>query len=542
MRDTVKSAIHRRIDQAVGAAALMPPASRHSLEREDERSPSFTGRKRKQPPATPPMLSSETDVVHLTDDNALHTHTHEVETPVKRQRLTPSEDSARPPTSRSDSVAPLDTSQKKSKELERPPRTAPAPTGLLSPEITPQKQREQYESLHFADSAYATSGEVASLMEALSEHADEVVQPSTEVVSDADVDTVGMYKHQQSPETPSSAALTKPDSSLHSLPAATGDGTSVSQIPGSTSSSAERADTAPLVPVAPSAPDPPDQTQSVSQPPTQQPPVLEDIPLSSRPLHQIPEIASRFIPRTSTAENIEYTNPQKFSLKPPYWKRWTPQHYARFAEHLQSQFDPLPFAREQNLPVDEVMHCFNSLVCNPLWDADTAQRKGEKGMVAQMEAVGKYGTPSRWWGREVREGERVVGRRVFGELTGVEKGVVVLATGEGSKCCLRLVDLGEEDVGFLKGMLSERDRGVLWEGHAVGVPYSMGTGLRTWTMRANGTKAFAEVVGVGEGVVVLLLENEKRPTIKVDLLIDEDAAYLRTVLSKKDMAVLWPSP
>ncbi|KAK0262998.1 hypothetical protein B0A54_03871 [Friedmanniomyces endolithicus] len=492
MRDTVKSAIYRRIDRAVGAAALMPPASRHSLEREDERSASFfTGRKRKQPPATPPMLSSETDVVDLTDDNALHTHTHEVETPVKRQRLTPSEDSARPPTSRSDSVAPLDTSQKKSKELERSPRTASAPTGLLSPEITPQKQREQYESLHFADSAYATSGEVASLVEARNKHSGDVVQRSTEMASDSVVDSVNKSEHPQSPDTPKSAALRRSDSSRHSFPAATGGDTSANQIPGSTLSSTERMDAAPLEPVVTSAPETPDQVQSDARPLTENPQTSEDVPLSSLPLHQIPEIASRLIPKTSTAENIEYTNPQKFSLKPPYWKRWTPQHYARFAEHLQSQFDPLPFAREQNLPVDEVMHCFTSVVCQPLWDADTACRKGEEGMVAQMEAVGKFGTPSRWWGREVRDGERVVGRRVFGELTGVERGVVALATGDGSKCCLRLVDLGEEDVGFLKGMLSERDRGVLWEGHAVGLPYSMSTGLRTWTMRANGKKAFA---------------------------------------------------
>ncbi|KAK1808471.1 hypothetical protein LTR12_017165 [Friedmanniomyces endolithicus] len=424
MRDTVKSAIYRRIDRAVGAAALMPPASRHSLEREDERSASFfTGRKRKQPPATPPMLSSETDVVDLTDDNALHTHTHEVETPVKRQRLTPSEDSARPPTSRSDSVAPLDTSQKKSKELERSPRTASAPTGLLSPEITPQKQREQYESLHFADSAYATSGEVASLVEARNKHSGDVVQRSTEMASDSVVDSVNKSEHPQSPDTPKSAALRRSDSSRHSFPAATGGDTSANQIPGSTLSSTERMDAAPLEPVVTSAPETPDQVQSDARPLTENPQTSEDVPLSSLPLHQIPEIASRLIPKTSTAENIEYTNPQKFSLKPPYWKRWT----------------------RSTMPASP------------------------------------------------------------------------------STCNLNSTH-----------SLSLASRISPWT--------SMSTGLRTWTMRANGKKAFAEVVGVGKGAVVLLLENEKRPTIKVDLLIDEDAAYLRTVLSKKDMAVLWPSP
>ncbi|KAK0934614.1 hypothetical protein LTR29_013815 [Friedmanniomyces endolithicus] len=543
MRDIVKSAIYRRINRA--SEAPMPPTSKHPLERMNETRPlsSFAGRKRKEPSATPPIGSSNMDVVDLTDDKPPRIHIHEVNTSVKRQRLPPSEDSARPPTSRSDSVAPLDIIQKNDTKREDPARTAPASTGLLTPEITPQKQREQYENLHFADSAYATSGEVARLVEARNKHSGDVVQRSTEMASDSVIDLVNKSEHPQSPDTPKSAALRRSDSSRHSLPAATGGDTSANQIPGSTLSSTERMDAAPLEPAATPGPSTPDHTQSASQPPTQQPPVSEDIPLSSRPLHQIPEIASRFVPKTSTAENIEYTNPQKFSLKPPYWKRWTPQHYARFAEHLQSQFDPLPFAREQNLPVDEVMHCFTSVVCKPLWDADTALRKGEEGMVAQMEAVGKYGTPLRWWGREVRdEGTVVGGRRVFGELTGVERGVVVLATGEGSKCSLRLVNLGEEDVGFLKGMLSGRDRGVLWEGHAVGLPYSMSTGLRTWTMRANGKKAFAEVVGVGKGAVVLLLENEKRPTIKVDLLIDEDAAYLRTVLSKKDMAVLWPSP
>ncbi|KAK0291040.1 hypothetical protein LTR35_001761 [Friedmanniomyces endolithicus] len=542
MRDLINPAIYRRIDRA--SEAPMPPTRKLPLGQINETRPlsSFAGRKRQHPSTPPSTESSDMDVVDLTDDAPPHTYTRETNPSVKRQRLPPSEVSARPPTSRSDSVAPLDMTQKNDTKREDPARTAPASTGLLTPEITPQKQREQYENLHFADSAYATSGEVASLVEARNKHSGDVVQRSTEMASDSVIDLVNKSEHPQSPDTPKSAALRRSDSSRHSLPAATGGDTSASQIPGSALSSTERMDAAPLEPVVTSAPETPDQIQSDARPLTENPQTSEDIPLSSRPLHQIPEIASRFIPKTSTAENIEYTNPQKFSLKPPYWKRWTPQHYARFAEHLQAQFDPLPFAREQNIPVDEVMHCFTSVVCQPLWDADTAVRKGEEGMVAQMEAVGKFGTPSRWWGREVRDGERVVGRRVFGELTGVERGVVVLATGEGSKCCLRLVDLGEEDVGFLKGMLSGRDRGMLWEGHAVGVPYSMGTGLRTWTMRGNGKKAFAEVVGVGEGVVVLLLENEKRPTIKVDQLVDGDAAYLRTVLSKKDMAVLWPSP
>ncbi|KAK0944773.1 hypothetical protein LTR29_003786 [Friedmanniomyces endolithicus] len=523
MREIVKSAVHRPIDRASEAAALMPPTFRYSLEPVHETSPSiFAGRKRKQPCATPPIDSSKMDVVDLTDDLPPRTSTRENHAPVKRRRLTPSEDSAPPPASRLDSVASLDTTRKRNAEVERLPRAAPAPTGLLSPENTPQKQREQYESLHFADSAYATSGNLASVMKAHNESIEAVVRRSTEAASDSVVEVVSVHKRSQSPDMPASAALPGSDSSLHSLPTATGNGN--------------------MELLATSAPDTPDQDQLASQSTAQPPPVSEDTPPSSRPLHQIPELAQRFIPQTSTAENIEYTNPQKFSLKPPYWKRWTPSHYARFAEHLQAQFDPRPFAQEQNLPVDEVMHCFTSVVCAPLWDADTALRRGEEGMVAQMEAVGKYGTPSRWWGREVREGGRVVGRRVFGELSGVEKGVVELVTGEGEKCCLRLVELGEEDVGFLKGMLSERDRGVLWEGHAVGVPYSMGTGLRTWTMRGNGKKAFAEVVGVGKGAVVLLLGNEKRPTIKVDLLIDEDAAYLRTVLSKRDMAILWASP
>ncbi|TKA62147.1 hypothetical protein B0A55_10761 [Friedmanniomyces simplex] len=509
MEDLVKSAIKKSIDRAAGTLAT--PAHEHSHMQTNETDPtaSMTGQKRKQPSAAPSSDSTDVEIVDMTRD--VHPHNLELATPVKRQRLTSGVDSALQPATSLATVAASGTMGRRYTTTEYwiSPLAASAQNGLLSPENTPQKQREHYEGSRYADSVYATSGKVRSLVEVANSAA-----------------TTSERLRNSTTTTPGAADITadmevikpKTDSPPHSPPAGNSDDTSAKQVLDSTSLQAEHVGITALGGT-------PHQDQPIPRPAAHetqtQPETSQDVQLSSRELHQIPEIAQRFAPKTSTAEGVEYTNPQKFSLKPPYWKRWSPQQYARFAEHLRGQFDPRPFAQEQGLPVEEIMHCFTSVVCNPLWDADVALRRGEEGMVAQMEAVGKYGTPSRSYGRE--------------------KGVVVLAIENGSKYRMRLVDLVEDDVKFLKELLSAKDKEVLWEGHAMGVPYGMSTGLRTWTMRASGKKAFAELVGVVRDGVALHLKDERKVTVRVDQLVDGDTAYLRDVLSKKDMAVLWPT-
>ncbi|KAK5017323.1 hypothetical protein LTR39_001609, partial [Cryomyces antarcticus] len=78
--------------------------------------------------------------------------------------------------------------------------------------------------------------------------------------------------------------------------------------------------------------------------------------------------------KTITKAGVQYTNPAKFSIKPPYWLSWTAKEYADFAEALTASFDPIPFATANGKTVEEVRSVFTSLVRNPLWDAGEASR------------------------------------------------------------------------------------------------------------------------------------------------------------------------
>lgn len=170
------------------------------------------------------------------------------------------------------------------------------------------------------------------------------------------------------------------------------------------------------------------------------------------------EASNRFIPQT--VDGVEDRNPAKFSLKPPYWRKWDSKLYVTFAEHLRWQFDPTPFAKEHGIPVEEVAHVFNAVVCNPLYKPKEAARRGEEGMAAVMELyrAPKYATPKRKWGKDAGGP-----KELLAELRGVQKGKVELIWGiSGNKKVVTLEELNEQDVKYLRETLSKEDKKVLW--------------------------------------------------------------------------------
>lgn len=174
-------------------------------------------------------------------------------------------------------------------------------------------------------------------------------------------------------------------------------------------------------------------------------------------LQSLPELASRYIPRYSTEAGVDYVNPQKFCLKPPIWKKWTGREYEQLANELRSQFDPVPFAREHNLPVNEVQQVFSAVVINPLYHAAEAKRRGEAGMQEIMELHNAYGTPNRVWGKPG-------GKRARGELTVVEEGAVVLALRlSGNKFTMKADELSDLDIKYLVDTLTAEDKCTLWK-------------------------------------------------------------------------------
>ena len=125
---------------------------------------------------------------------------------------------------------------------------------------------------------------------------------------------------------------------------------------------------------------------------------------------------------------------------------------------MRSQFDPLPFARQTGLPVDEVEHVFSALVCNPLYSAKEATKRGEEGMFEMMEFYAKYGTQTRQWGKD-EEGAK----QIRGELHDVGPGLVEVILEDGAKDRLKLSELSRSDIKYLKETLTDEHKGVLWQ-------------------------------------------------------------------------------
>lgn len=180
---------------------------------------------------------------------------------------------------------------------------------------------------------------------------------------------------------------------------------------------------------------------------------------------QTTQTSSRYAP--SSYDGIEYRNPAKFSLKPPFWQRWSSKDYINFAEHLRYQLDPVPFAKQTGIPVEEILHVFNAVVCNPLYEFKEAKKRGEEGMREVMEIYQsrKYATPRRPWGREEHEfvGAEPKEKRWLGELKGVREGAVELVlASSGNEMVMWAWQLGEKDIKYLRETLGEEDYDKVW--------------------------------------------------------------------------------
>lgn len=170
------------------------------------------------------------------------------------------------------------------------------------------------------------------------------------------------------------------------------------------------------------------------------------------------EVSDRFAP--VTIDGVEHRNPKRFSLKPPFWRRWDSKTYIKFAEHLRYHFDPVPFAQEIGLPVEEITHVFHAVVCNPLYWPKEAAARGEEGMKEVMELfqATKYATPKRPWGKG---GEG--GKQWLGEISGVSRGKVeIVLKSSGNVKVMGLEELGGPDLKYLQDTLSEEDWKALW--------------------------------------------------------------------------------
>ncbi|TKA29835.1 hypothetical protein B0A50_03199 [Salinomyces thailandicus] len=177
-------------------------------------------------------------------------------------------------------------------------------------------------------------------------------------------------------------------------------------------------------------------------------------PSYKRRTEDSPKPADRY--RIVEQNGVEVSNPHKFCLKPPFWRRWRANHYARLADDIRSRYDPVPIAREFGLTVEEVRAVFYAVVCKPLYHAKEAVGRGEEGIMELAAAYTQYGTPTRRW----REG---TGRTmVGGELDSVADGyVVVVGEMSGNKYSLGLDGLSEADVEYLRDALAEEELRVL---------------------------------------------------------------------------------
>ena len=191
-------------------------------------------------------------------------------------------------------------------------------------------------------------------------------------------------------------------------------------------------------------------------------PTPNSTPQKPKDLNTLSELADRYLAKTSTAEAIEYTNPQKFCLKPAFWKKWTPKQYALLAEYARNIVDLVPFAKQTGIPVEEAKNVFSVLVCNHLYDVKEATKRGEEGMLELMEFYEKFGTPNRPWGKTENGAERVVG-----ELHGVAPSSIKIILVEGSKSQLDLSDLSDVDIKYLGETLTVKDRRILWQDNDV---------------------------------------------------------------------------
>ncbi|KAF2164670.1 hypothetical protein M409DRAFT_25064 [Zasmidium cellare ATCC 36951] len=122
-------------------------------------------------------------------------------------------------------------------------------------------------------------------------------------------------------------------------------------------------------------------------------------------LDKMKQRAPRYLTTWSSEEGVEFKNPDKFCIKPPFYIRWQPHDYINLAEHIRYQFDPIPFARAADKPVEEVNIIAARLICNPLYDAGEAMKRGQEGIDEIKAAFRASATPSRPWANRTIKGE-----------------------------------------------------------------------------------------------------------------------------------------
>ncbi|KAK4561589.1 hypothetical protein LTR86_004268 [Recurvomyces mirabilis] len=262
-------------------------------------------------------------------------------------------------------------------------------------------------------------------------------------------------------------------------------------------------------------------------------------------LYKIPELATPYIPHTSMLNAVEYSNPQRFSLKPPFWERWSAKKYSEVSEDLREQFDSIFYARKHNVPVEEMQHMFTSLVTRPLHHAGEAARRGEKGMQEIMDLSNKFGGRNRRWGRA---GEGPDDEPVYGELAGIEKQAVVLTTEVGFRRRLQLDQLSGFDIKFLQSQLLEQDKPVFWDGEAEEetdlerLKEKYGTRIRHWGARnKDGKRLFGAMAGIERGVILVQTKSttsKGRYPFKLEDFVEADDRCLEGWLSMAEQRVL----
>ena len=184
---------------------------------------------------------------------------------------------------------------------------------------------------------------------------------------------------------------------------------------------------------------------------------------ASPKLHDIPELATRYVPQRDYEEGVEYRNPSKFCVKPFFWNQWSPHDYMRFAEHLRVQFDPVPFAHETGKSVEEIKHLFSALVVNPLYSISLVHKRGEQGMRQIQKLFEEHGTSIRQWGMETHNEAEGGNEEILGELEGIEKNQVRLILNNGTKKVMHVDELNGFDRAYLEQTLSEKQQGILWQ-------------------------------------------------------------------------------
>ncbi|KAF2206864.1 hypothetical protein CERZMDRAFT_102927 [Cercospora zeae-maydis SCOH1-5] len=164
---------------------------------------------------------------------------------------------------------------------------------------------------------------------------------------------------------------------------------------------------------------------------------VQDTPHS---LYNSPEYADRYTPIHSTLDQVSYRDPHRFSLKPPFWQKWSTQEYHAFANYLEL-VDLKPISRMLDKTVEEVYHMYKAVVVGPLLDARKARSRGEKGMKSLFENYNNNGTPNRAWTTESIRGE-------FDDVS--FQTIHIILEESGFKKQIKLRDLTNEDLDYIK--------------------------------------------------------------------------------------------